>query len=169
MTFRFIAETRDRCRISDDFANRESAVQFGRDNWARIKRANTQRCMVIDSTGKAECLWSAPADPRNIPVGKYANDGKRYRVTRPATGKWSAWTFVATGSDYHDSKTLAMVAPDGHVVKPHAVLTAICADPAARAAEYGQITGQCAMCGRVLEDPQSRQRGLGPICAGKFG
>ena len=35
--------------------------------------------------------------------------------------------------------------------------------------QYGRETGNCACCGRELTDPESVARGIGPVCAEKFG
>lgn len=34
---------------------------------------------------------------------------------------------------------------------------------------YGQNLGVCGRCGRALTDPESRARGIGPVCAEKLG
>lgn len=34
--------------------------------------------------------------------------------------------------------------------------------------EQGRATGFCMMCGRFLSNPESVERGIGPICAGKL-
>lgn len=34
---------------------------------------------------------------------------------------------------------------------------------------YGRATGACGICGRLLTDPESVARGIGPICAEKIG
>lgn len=34
---------------------------------------------------------------------------------------------------------------------------------------FGLRTGMCAICGRTLTDPESVQKGIGPICEGKYG
>lgn len=43
------------------------------------------------------------------------------------------------------------------------------ADPAAAAVKHGRLYGQCACCGKELSDPESVARGIGPVCAEKFG
>jgi hypothetical protein len=43
------------------------------------------------------------------------------------------------------------------------------ADPLAASIAYGRRTGQCSICGRLLENAESIERGIGPICAGNFG
>lgn len=45
----------------------------------------------------------------------------------------------------------------------------VAADPLGAAVAYGRLTGRCACCGRTLSDPESVARGIGPICADKFG
>jgi Family of unknown function (DUF6011) len=47
-------------------------------------------------------------------------------------------------------------------------LIAIEADPEAAAAAHGKASGRCSVCSRDLTDPESIERGIGPICAGKF-
>jgi len=42
-------------------------------------------------------------------------------------------------------------------------------DPSAAARAYGLRTGQCSICGRELTNAESRARGIGPICAERFG
>lgn len=35
-----------------------------------------------------------------------------------------------------------------------------------QASAYGRKTGRCMICGRLLTNPESVERGIGPICAG---
>ena len=42
-------------------------------------------------------------------------------------------------------------------------------DPLSAAIRYGKVSGECSCCGRELTDPRSIERGIGPICATKFG
>ena len=43
------------------------------------------------------------------------------------------------------------------------------ADPAGTAKAYGLQTGECCICSRELTDKESIARGIGPICAERFG
>jgi hypothetical protein len=45
----------------------------------------------------------------------------------------------------------------------------IAQDPLAAAIEHGKLTGRCAICSRKLSAEDSTGRGIGPICAAKFG
>lgn len=45
----------------------------------------------------------------------------------------------------------------------------VCSDPAAAAVAYGRRTGQCCICARELTNHDSIERGIGPICAERFG
>ena len=49
-----------------------------------------------------------------------------------------------------------------------ALLVAIEKDPEAAAVLHGKASGNCSVCGRDLTDPESIERGIGPICAGKY-
>jgi hypothetical protein len=42
------------------------------------------------------------------------------------------------------------------------------ADPERAAVLHGKASGNCSICGRDLTDPESIERGIGPICAGKY-
>ena len=50
-----------------------------------------------------------------------------------------------------------------------AMVQAIAANPMQSAIGHGRQTGMCACCGRELSDPESVARGIGPICAKKWG
>lgn len=43
------------------------------------------------------------------------------------------------------------------------------ADPQAATIRFGRMTGCCGCCGRQLVDPESVARGIGPICAERYG
>jgi hypothetical protein len=48
-------------------------------------------------------------------------------------------------------------------------IVAVATDPKQAAIAYGQKFGSCAVCGRALTDSDSVDRGIGPICAEKYG
>jgi hypothetical protein len=50
-----------------------------------------------------------------------------------------------------------------------AMIVAAAADPANAAKAYGKKFGKCSICARDLSDAESVERGIGPVCASKFG
>ncbi len=50
-----------------------------------------------------------------------------------------------------------------------ATLSAIAADPAKAAKEYGALVGRCSFCDLTLTDEGSVEVGYGPVCAKKWG
>jgi Family of unknown function (DUF6011) len=48
-------------------------------------------------------------------------------------------------------------------------IVAVASDPAAYAKAYGQRTGNCCVCGRLLTKEESIDRMIGPICASRYG
>lgn len=48
-------------------------------------------------------------------------------------------------------------------------LVKIASDPHGAAVAHGKLTGNCACCNRPLSDPESVARGVGPVCATRFG
>ena len=48
-------------------------------------------------------------------------------------------------------------------------IVAAASDPHAAAVAYGRKYGSCAVCGRELSDSGSVERGIGPVCAEKYG
>jgi hypothetical protein len=87
---------------------------------------------------------------------------KFYAVDRPQKGKWAGRTFVsvmASDDKYPVRKPESLVS----------ILTAIAHDPAQAASNYGHQIGKCGICHRTLSDPESIERGIGPVCADKAG
>ena len=89
----------------------------------------------------------------------------------PSTGKNAGAIYVkATSGDY-----LGKV-QGGKFVRSYtcdavteAEIVKVASDPAAAAVAYGKKYGQCSCCGKELSDPISVERGIGPVCATKFG
>lgn len=88
----------------------------------------------------------------------------------PATGKNAGAIYVTEQGEY-----LGKVA-DGkfHATRDctdaqRTAIVALCADPLKAAVAYGQETGRCSCCGLELTNPESIERGIGPICAEKYG
>lgn len=102
-----------------------------------------------------------------VPPGRYAlksADGvwKFYKVDKPTEGRWSGYIFVSI-----------LASDEKHPVKSRqvreSILAKIAEDPQRAMLDYGQQIGSCGHCGRTLTNPESIERGIGPICAGKMG
>jgi hypothetical protein len=50
-----------------------------------------------------------------------------------------------------------------------AAVVAVCSDPEQAAIAFGKRFGRCAVCARELSDPESIERGIGPVCAENYG
>lgn len=49
------------------------------------------------------------------------------------------------------------------------ILDRIAQDPGRALTRYGHEIGRCGVCNRTLTDEVSRERGIGPVCASKYG
>lgn len=101
----------------------------------------------------------------SLRVGDY-----RFSLAGPASKNPGA-VYVKSGGEY-----LGKIAADGrlfalrHVpVEDQQQIAKIAADPRTAAINHGKEFGECAICGRELSDSESVARGIGPVCAGKFG
>jgi len=112
-------------------------------------------------------------DITGVPAGKYAvpegDTRLKIQIDRPDRGNWAGWTFVKDAAEYGRGQMLGKVAPGAEYVgKGMEAVAAIVADPKAATAAYGQLTGNCGLCGRTLEDEESVARGIGPVCIKKL-
>lgn len=116
-------------------------------------------------------------DLTDLPKGWYAIEQRRYRVARPGPkSSWSGWVFVDDGSAYGAGEKYGRQGPGSKILNVTARnAERVCEDlrlimqlPLEASAQYGRITGSCGVCGRVLEDPESVARGIGPVCINKF-
>ena len=89
----------------------------------------------------------APAHGKN-PGALYVKDGETY------LGKVAGGRFFASRECTPETETKVL---------------AFVADPRAAAEAYGQETGTCCICNATLTNKESIARGIGPICAEKFG
>lgn len=109
----------------------------------------------------------APVRKQSVPEGRYAlvtGDGgiRFYKVDCPTTGRWAGYVFVK-----------AMAGGESYPVRDRnfreEILYAIKQDVRGAALLYGREIGSCGICGRTLTDENSRQAGIGPVCAKKMG
>ena len=101
-------------------------------------------------------------------------DGVNIKPNRDNTALWvTSQTEKEEGNYGLQPKYLGKVTPQGcdsrlpDEVK--ATIMAAASDPLNAAIRYGKVSGECSCCGRELTRKDSIERGIGPICAEKFG
>ena len=91
----------------------------------------------------------------------------------PASGRNAGCIYVVRASDdtYLGKITLEdkFLTSRDCTAADSATVARVAADPAAAATAHGHEYGQCSCCGRELTNPESVARGIGPICAEKWG
>lgn len=88
----------------------------------------------------------------------------------PSHGRNPGALYVKDASDTYLGKIVGTVyTPSRDAKDTAAALAVIAQDPLAAAVAYGRRTGQCACCGRTLTNHESIERGIGPICAERWG
>lgn len=119
-----------------------------------------------------------PIDLTDLRSGIYAvPNGEtrlKVRISRSkndsANGRWKAGTiWVNDDAAYGDRTLYGFQAPDEtqYKGKIRDALRAILADPFEAQKAYGRLVGVCGNCNKRLEDAESIERGLGPVCYGK--
>lgn len=105
-------------------------------------------------------------DPTTVPAGRYAlttdSETAFYKVDRPTEGRWDGWTFVNL---IHAGGDRIRQVKGGERGK---ILALLSVNPTSYSAEYGKHTGTCGVCSRLLSDPESVARGIGPVCASRL-
>jgi uncharacterized Zn finger protein (UPF0148 family) len=91
----------------------------------------------------------------------------------PATGVNAGCIYAVRVSD---DTYLGKITPDDRFIRSRDctdansdVVARVAADPAAAASAHGHEYGYCSCCGRELTNPESVARGIGPICAERWG
>lgn len=98
--------------------------------------------------GEVDVVFSVAGPNSKNPGAIYAKRGEAY-LGKIQSGKWFA------ARECTDADTAA--------------IAEACADPAKAAVAYGKAWSVCAVCGRTLLNDGSIERGIGPICAERFG
>lgn len=161
---------------------REAVRKFG--NLTENQRGAAERCIEKFEALKAE----ANIRVEQAPVVSIAaleacfeiagNAGKKPRLRlaeftfsrAPESGKNAGALYVKQGSTYlgkiHKGKLFRSMACDDATED---AIVAVASQPKESAIAYGRMSGCCAICNRRLDNPESIERGIGPVCAGNFG
>lgn len=175
LTFFYVAKMSQRSRQEVSEAISRARRQGIQPVWAPIATSApvpTQESLPM--TAEAQVPEQTALDLSGLPAGRYAVPGGETRlkvlVDRPEEGDWAGWVFVKDAAEYGMGKRYGSQRPGstyrGDIQEE---LAAIIADPQAAAAAYGHLVGRCGICNRKLEQKDSVERGIGPVCAGKVG
>ena len=96
----------------------------------------------------------AGAPASDLVEGIYFRDGEVYKVKKSSAGRMYA--LILRGSSWsYDPSHVRGLALDNRITLE-------------QASEFGIRTGVCAICGIPLTNLVSLERGIGPVCAGRF-
>lgn len=149
------------------------------------QRAAVERC-IAKAAERAAAKVTAQARVQSVDAGalfaaflKAAGSGIKYpkltfggyMVKRaPSTGRNAGALYVTAGEQYLGKIIDGQFVPTRECTdEVKAEVIALVEDPAAAVRAYGLRTGNCAICNRTLTAKDSVGRGIGPICAEKFG
>ena len=161
----------------------DAVVKFG--SLTEKQLAAVQKCVAKDAERNVERAARVEAAPQidiskiEVSFAKAMESGIKRPKLRladfkfspaPVTGNNAGAIYVKAGETY-----LGKIA-GGKLFKSRecdasteASILVAAADPEAAAIAYGRRFGQCAICARELSNQESIDRGIGPICADKFG
>ena len=123
---------------------------------------------VVDLNVIREKLETARGNNVRYPKLK-AGDNYVFTLAQP-TSKNAGHVYVKQGEQY-----LGKINPDGELFgyklaqKHIDAVQGIAKDPLEGAKAFGRKFGNCGMCGRTLTNHGSIDKGIGPICAAKYG
>ena len=143
-----------------------------------------RRCMEKDKAREAERANPTPSPSVNVGAlnaafDKALSNGLKRPKMRfegfsvslaPATGNNPGALYVKSGDTYLGKVVSGQFfsSRDCDLATKNRVVE-IMQNPAEAAIAYGKRTGNCSICGAGLTNEVSINRGIGPICAGKFG
>jgi len=171
-----------RSQFAQDLARKFHKLSASQYAWAHKIAVDSikqqQNVAVVDDTqtSQFEALFNAfeAAKAKGAKRLTLRFEGVNVKPNRDLTALWvTSQTETEMGQYGQQAKYLGKVTrsaldsrlPDD--VKE--VILSASSDPLTAAIRYGKVSGECSCCGRELTDSQSIERGIGPICATKFG
>jgi hypothetical protein len=97
-----------------------------------------------------------------VPAGRYAFTGNEGQTVFVHVVKFDSGAFIVKQQVGDDTQRMTRVVARAALQK---ILDAGIEESSTR---YGRELGICGVCGRTLTNEDSRQRGIGPICASKL-
>jgi hypothetical protein len=129
---------------------------------------------------KAQNAPTVTVEPIEVAFGKATAAGIAHPKLRlgefvfspaPATGKNPGAIYVKHSDGSYLGKVAGSRLFTVSSVSPalEAEIVGVAADPLNAAIAYGKRYGKCSVCARTLTDEASIARGIGPVCAERFG
>jgi hypothetical protein len=168
-----------RSNFAQDLARKWGKLSASQYAWAHKLAVDTNTpAAVVDNTkpSQFEALFNAfeAAKSKGAKRLTLRFDGINVKPNRDLTALWVTSQSETEMGDYGmKPKYLGKVTPAGCDSRlsddVKAIIMGAAQDPLNAAIRYGKLSGECSCCGRELTDPRSIERGIGPICATKFG
>lgn len=137
--------------------------------WAAEKAAREEGAAVL-SMGKIRAGFDSARQHLKRPKLRVAN--VQFSLA-PETGRNAGCIYVVRADD---DTYLGKITPEDKFLPTlncsnelAETVARVAADPAAAATAHGHEYGYCSCCGRELTNPESVARGIGPICAERWG
>ena len=169
-----------RSNFAQDLARKWSKLSASQYAWAHKLAVDNVKVRVApvksNEPSQFEALFAAfeAAKSKGAKRLTLRFDGINVKPNRDNSALWiTSQTEKEEGNYGLQPKYLGKVTPQGcdsrlsDTVKE--VILGAANDPLNAAIKYGKVSGECSCCGRELTDPRSIERGIGPICATKFG
>ena len=167
-----------RSNFAQDLARKWSKLSASQYAWAHKLAVDANTVAVVDDTkpSQFEALFNAfeAAKTKGAKRLTLRFEGINIKPNRDLSALWvTSQTEKEEGNYGLQPKYLGKVTPQGcdsrlsDTVKE--IIMGAANDPLTAAIRYGKVSGECSCCGRELTDPRSIERGIGPICATKFG
>lgn len=128
---------------------------------------STEPWFIYDYGNDVFALISKDGDKERVPRGSYA-------LETPGTEFTNDITFFSVWISEDGARWSVKLWASDELIKlaratQYRVLAAISDNPAEAAELYGKQVGKCGICHRKLTNDISRARGIGPICAQRYG
>jgi hypothetical protein len=167
-----------RSTFAQDLARKWNKLSASQYAWAHKLAVDNTQPRKVDNTqpSQFEALFNAfeAAKSKGAKRLTLRFDGVNIKPNRDLTALWvTSQTEKEEGNYGLQPKYLGKVTPQGCDSRlPDDVketIMAAASDPLNAAIRYGKVSGECSCCGRELTRKDSIERGIGPICAEKFG
>jgi hypothetical protein len=165
-------------QFAQDLARKFNSLSPAQYAWAHKLAVDNTKVASVDSNEPTqfESLFAAfeAAKSKGAKRLTLRFDGVNVKPNRDMTALWvTSQTEKEQGNYGMQPKYLGKVtrsAMDSRLSDDvKATIMAVANDPLTAAIRYGKVSVECSCCGRELTDPRSIERGIGPICAEKFG